>query len=776
MFNCRKSLAVLLAALMLFSFLPLSVFAGEFAPMPVESAGNNIKWEVDGAVLKISGSGEMTDFCVNGEDGNPLYGIETGAPWRDYRDTVTTLVIGNGVTTVGSYAFNAFSKLSKVYFPKTLSAINNNAFDKCDAIKAAYFEWKKTDDFSFTTYSGNDAINDKNSVWGVSYASTVSYTVKFSANGGTGTVSNKTYQRNKSYTLPANTFKKDCYVFSKWNTKKDGSGTSYSDKASVNNLVSAGKTVTLYAQWKLKSGCYTVKYNLNGGKNSSANPAAYSSTGKDITLKNASKSGYSFDGWFKKSDFSGGKVTKITAKTKKNVTLYAKWVKSYKIQFVANGGTGKMSKQTLVVGKAEKLSPNTFKQKCYSFAGWNTKKDGSGKTYKNKATVKNLSNKNGVTVKLYAKWKLNKNCYTVKYTLSGGTNNSANPKAYSSKGGNIALKNPSRTGYTFKGWYSNGKFTGSRVTKIISAKKKNLKLYAKWAANKYTVKFSANGGTGTMKAKTYTYDAKYTLPANAFKKGTAYSFTGWNTKKDGTGKTYKNKASVKNLTAKNGAAVTLYAQWKLSVTDSKDLSRACEILRKNGEPLYLKLQGQNVSYKRASDGTPIWSVATRANGVWNWIYSYDSVSAYNSLAATYCSGWGTPYISMSAAYDDAEAYRSALLDGTYDFKNDPGNVYIGWSMYGSSTEKADFQKAINNKISDTVFNEVKSKFNARTNSTYGGSCVIIYGKDSNGNLIGKYAGSVYYNNASNATVCYFVGINPKNTADYGKTVSKSLIY
>ena len=57
------------------------------------------------------------------------------------------------------------------------------------------------------------------------------------------------------------------------------------------------------------------------------------------------------------------------------------------------------------------------------------------------------------------------------------------------------------------------------------------------------------------------YNKSYTLTKNTYtKKG--YSFVGWNTKKDGSGTSYKNKASVKNLKSSNGATKVLYAQWK----------------------------------------------------------------------------------------------------------------------------------------------------------------------------------------------------------------------
>jgi uncharacterized repeat protein (TIGR02543 family) len=59
------------------------------------------------------------------------------------------------------------------------------------------------------------------------------------------------YGNNNTYTLPTNTFIKNGYVFNGWNTKKDGSGTSYKDMAEVKDLVAqSGQTVTLYAQWK----------------------------------------------------------------------------------------------------------------------------------------------------------------------------------------------------------------------------------------------------------------------------------------------------------------------------------------------------------------------------------------------------------------------------------------------------------------------------------------------------------------------------------------------
>ena len=77
---------------------------------------------------------------------------------------------------------------------------------------------------------------------------------------------------------------------------------------------------------------------------------------------------------------------------------------TFKVAFKANGGTGTMKSQTFKRGKSKTLRANTFKRAGYKFVGWNAKKDGSGKAYKNKQKVKNLA-KAGKVKKLYAQWK-----------------------------------------------------------------------------------------------------------------------------------------------------------------------------------------------------------------------------------------------------------------------------------------------------------------------------------------------------------------------------------
>lgn len=145
---------------------------------------------------------------------------------------------------------------------------------------------------------------------------------------------------------------------------------------------------------------------------------------------------------------------------------------TYKITFKSNGGKGSMSKQSMVKGVSTAISKNKFSKKYYTFAGWKTKANGKGKSYKNKQKIKLTKN-----ITLYAQWKLTK--YKITYKLNGGKNAKKNPTAYTYKTSTIKLKNPTRKGYVFKGWYLDKKFK-KKVTVINKGSSGNKTLYAKW--------------------------------------------------------------------------------------------------------------------------------------------------------------------------------------------------------------------------------------------------------------------------------------------------------
>ena len=131
--------------------------------------------------------------------------------------------------------------------------------------------------------------------------------------------------------------------------------------------------------------------------------------------------------------------------------------------------------------------------------------------------------------------------YTIKYVLYDGENNSANPSSYKVTTETITLKKPTKKGYTFEGWYKESSFK-NQITTIPKGSKGNLTLYAKWKANKYTIRFHGNKATsGSVKEmKNLEYDMDYTLNSNKFKRK-GYKFVRWSTKADGSGRKYGNR-------------------------------------------------------------------------------------------------------------------------------------------------------------------------------------------------------------------------------------------
>lgn len=146
--------------------------------------------------------------------------------------------------------------------------------------------------------------------------------IRFSGNGSTsGSMQAITYDPLKNGRIPDNRFKRTGYTFGGWNTKANGKGTSYANRQIIKKI--SGRTVTLYAQWKPIR--YTIKYNLNGGKNSSKNPSYYYTT-KTVRLQKAVRSGYTFKGWYADKNYKK-KITSIKKGSTGNRTLYAKWQK-----------------------------------------------------------------------------------------------------------------------------------------------------------------------------------------------------------------------------------------------------------------------------------------------------------------------------------------------------------------------------------------------------------------------------------------------------------------
>lgn len=88
------------------------------------SCGENAVWSFDGSgTLTISGTGEISDWS------SPM-----AIPWAELRDEITAVVIGEGITKIGSGSFYASSKLASVTLPETLTIIAGSAFLRCETL------------------------------------------------------------------------------------------------------------------------------------------------------------------------------------------------------------------------------------------------------------------------------------------------------------------------------------------------------------------------------------------------------------------------------------------------------------------------------------------------------------------------------------------------------------------------------------------------------------------------------------------------------------------
>ncbi len=233
----------------------------------------------------------------------------------------------------------------------------------------------------------------------------------------------------------------------------------------------------------------------------------------------------------------------------------------YTIGFEPNEGTMPADVPETYTVESDAITLPTPAKEGFIFGGWFENEDLSGTAV---TAIAKGSTGNKV---FYAKWTPDE--FTVTFDAQG---HGTAPAAQTVDNGAKATEPEAltETGYTFGGWYKEAACTNeydfdTPVTADIT-------LYAKWTANTYTVKFNANGGTGTMADQSFTYDVSQTLAENQFTRAN-YRFMGWAKTRDGD-LVYGNGATVSNLTAEPNGVVELFAVWdendKIVVTFDKN--------------------------------------------------------------------------------------------------------------------------------------------------------------------------------------------------------------
>lgn len=247
---------------------------------------------------------------------------------------------------------------------------------------------------------------------------------------------------------------------------------------------------------------YKVSLNANGGNVSSNN--IITTYDSQYSLPTPIRYGYTFTGWYNGSSkfLLSGVWNNVS-----DIALTAGWQgNSHIVSLDPNGGVASASSVNVVFGNSYTIPTPT--KKGHTFAGWYN----ASSKYPDSGTWDKDDD-----IPLTANWTVN--TYEAKLNTSGG---SANTSSVSCKyGSQYTLPTPTRTGYTFSGWYSGSSKVQTAGTWEWDG---NLNIEAKWEPNQYTITFDANDGSVTPGKLTVTYDASYKLPTPK-KKG--YTFTGW---------------------------------------------------------------------------------------------------------------------------------------------------------------------------------------------------------------------------------------------------------
>ena len=289
----------------------------------------------------------------------------------------------------------------------------------------------------------------------------------------------------------------------------DGNGNSYEPGGSVPSDVTE-----LTVQWTAPT--YAVTLNTNGGTINNGNVTGYT-YGVGATLPAADDmtyTGHTFKGWYDNENLTGFPVTAIGGAETGNKEYWAKWeINQYTVTVKPENGKADI---TITQDYGTPITAPTLTREGYTFKGWD------------KEIPKTMPAEN-ITVK--AQWEINQ--YTIAFDTNGGSDIAPITQDYGTE--ITAPDNPTRKGYTFKGW-------DKEIPETMPAE--NMTVKAQWKINQYTITFDTNGGS-EIAPITQDYGTEITAPDNPTRKG--YTFRGWD------------KEIPETMPAEN---ITITARWR----------------------------------------------------------------------------------------------------------------------------------------------------------------------------------------------------------------------
>lgn len=354
-----------------------------------------------------------------------------------------------------------------------------------------------------------------------------SFTVTFVTSYGTPNP--QTVQRGGNATEPKLPDEED-YAFKGWYTDRECTTPFDFAQTPINN------DITLYAKWVNR---YTVFYK-DGGHGQSTMPADEKVEEGKLASRPAdpTEDGWKFKSWHLKNDYKDNPFDFDTPITE-NITLYAKWTKTWTVTFDVNGHGTAPDPQTVDID-TKAVRPADPAQTGWRFDGWYTDKDCTAAYDFDSVVTDNIT--------LYAKW-----VQTVTVTYHVGSYGTA-PASQTVDAGKKFTRpaDPVDSRAIFQGWYTDENYT--TAYDFGSAVETDLNLYAKWKDG-YRVVFQTAYGTAPAEQKV-ALNGKATKPADPT--ATGYIFKGWYTSQLYTAEFDFNTPIT--------ADTTLYAKWNETYT------------------------------------------------------------------------------------------------------------------------------------------------------------------------------------------------------------------
>lgn len=257
-----------------------------YAPGKAYNRSNNdlvdAKMDVNGSVTAIGA----------------IYTTEGGANICSSSGTGKYIQQGTPGTATATYQYNASS--NAVTIPITAAKLHNA-------------------DDSYTGTAGSKASDTyvyANGKWALRGNEIA---ITFDPNGGAGSMESMSVNPGVGNKLTGNTFTRENYTFTGWNTAKDGTGKTYAD----GEIVNFSADTTLYAQWTQNP---VITFDANGGKGTMGTQTVKPNEATDLTANSFTRADYDFTGWNTAKDGTGtAYADKTNITTNENVTLYAQW-------------------------------------------------------------------------------------------------------------------------------------------------------------------------------------------------------------------------------------------------------------------------------------------------------------------------------------------------------------------------------------------------------------------------------------------------------------------